>query len=213
MIKHIKSGLNDIKTEVDTEFQGITTRRNAAEDELKTRIATAKRADTAFSQATGAFDDARRVCNAAKDSAVTADAQLKFATTSLNSRNPIIENELAVIRHLVSKVGELRNINLQEGEDNEATRSAAFAQTRDIIDSLQTFDEEAGPLSEMIEMAREHAEFTKPILDLLRQLEAKLVAELNSLKDAKKSAEEANKKALLHRTSTCERMDAKKDEQ
>jgi hypothetical protein len=69
---------------------------------------------------------------------------------------------------------------LQESSGQEAARSSAYQQTRSIIQSLQIFADEAKPLSEMIEMAREHAEFTGPILKLLKELQAKLLAEQNN---------------------------------
>jgi len=203
MMKQVKSGLTTMKNDVDNEFKAITSKRNAAQDVLNARITSAKQSEKSFSDATVALKAADQACTTARNTAVSTASTLAFATTSLNSRNPIIEKELAVIRQLVSKVGELKTINLQESADQEATRSAAYSSTRDMIASLQTFEQEAAPLSEMLEMAREHAEFTKPILDLLKQLEAKLQSELNSLKAAVTSAQSENTRAQSSSESSC----------
>jgi hypothetical protein len=65
---------------------------------------------------------------------------------------------------------------------------------------------------EMIYIAREHAEFTKPILDLLRQLQAKLLAERDSLRNAVSSATSAhiNRKSIVE--DNCSKVDVKKIE-
>jgi hypothetical protein len=65
----------------------------------------------------------------------------------------------------------------------------------------------------MIEIAREHAEFTKPILDLLNQLQAKLLAEQNSLTSAVASAKVAIDKAQSSAASPCKLADATKVEE
>jgi colicin import membrane protein len=203
MMKQVKSGLTTMKDDVDNEFKAITSKRNAAQDVLNARITSAKQSEKSFSDATVALQTADQACTTDRNTAVSTASALAFATNSLNSRNPIIEKELAVIRQLVDKVGELKTINLQESADQEATRSAAYGRTRDMIASLQTFEQEAAPLSEMLEMAREHAEFTKPILDLLKQLEAKLQAELNSLKTAVTSAQSENTRAQSSSQASC----------
>jgi len=213
MMKQIKSGLNTMKTDAETEFQAITSKRNAVKDVLSARIASAQEKEKAFSSATAALQAADQACTSAKNTATAASATLKATTDALNSRNPIIEKELAVIRQLVDKVGELKSINLQESSGQDAARSAAYQQTRDMIESLQTFEDEAAPLSEMIEMAREHAEFTQPIVKLLKELEAKLLAELDSLRSAVTSAQAANTKAQSNQASTCEQREAKRLEE
>jgi len=213
MMKQIKSGLATMKAEAETEFQAITSKRDAVKDILASRIASAQAKDKEFSSATAAFDAADKACTSAKNTATAASATLKATTDSLNARNPIIEKELAVIRQLVDKVGELKSINLQESSGQEAARSSAYQRTRDLIGALQTFEDEAAPLSEMIEMAREHAEFTQPIVKLLKDLEAKLLAELNSLRSDVASAQSANTNAQSNQKSTCELREAKRLEE
>jgi hypothetical protein len=102
---------------------------------------------------------------------------------------------------------------LQESSGHEAARSSAYQQTRDMIESLQSFGDEAAPLSEMIEMAREHAEFTEPIVKLLKELEAKLLAEQNSLRAEVTSADQANTQAQASASATCQQKAAKKVEE
>jgi hypothetical protein len=213
MMKQIKGGLATMKAEAETEFQAITSKRDAVKDILASRIASAQAKEKEFSSATAAFEAADKACTSAKNTATAASATLKATTDSLNARNPIIEKELAVIRQLVDKVGELKSINLQESSGQEAARSSAYQRTRDLIGALQTFEDEAAPLSEMIEMAREHAEFTQPIVKLLKDLEAKLLAELNSLRSDVASAQSANTNAQSYQKSTCELREAKRLEE
>jgi hypothetical protein len=99
------------------------------------------------------------------------------------------------------------------GAASTAKKAAVFQQTRDMIESLQSFEDEAAPLSEMIEMAREHAEFTQPIVKLLKDLEAKLLAELDSLRSAVTSAQSADTNAQSNQKSTCEQREAKRLEE
>jgi hypothetical protein len=213
MMKQIKSGLATMKTDAETEFQAITSKRNAVKDILDSRIASAQQKETAFSSATSALQAADKACTSAKNTAIATSATLKATTDSLNARNPIIEKELGVIGQLLEKIRELKSINLQESSGQEAARSSAYQQTRDMIESLQTYEDEAAPLSEMIEMAREHAEFTGPIIKLLQDLEAKLRAELQSLRDAVRSANSANNDAQSSQVSTCETREAKRLEE
>ena len=213
MMKQIKSGLATMKTDAETEFQAITSKRNAVKDILDSRIASAQQKETAFSSATSALQAADKACTSAKNTAIAASATLKFTTDSLNARNPVIEKELAIIHQLFGKVGELKSINLQESSGQEAARSSAYQQTRDMIESLQTYEDEAAPLSEMIEMAREHAEFTQPIVKLLKELEAKLLAEQNSLRAEVSSARSANILAQASASSKCQQKEAKKVEE
>jgi hypothetical protein len=99
------------------------------------------------------------------------------------------------------------------GAAGTAKKAAVFQQTRDMIESLQSFEDEAAPLSEMIEMAREHAEFTQPIVKLLKELEAKLIAEQNSLRAEVTSADKANTLAQASASTTCQQKEAKKVEE
>jgi hypothetical protein len=126
---------------------------------------------------------------------VATQATLNSATSSFNARSPVVEKELAVIRAIVDKVADLKSVNVQE--------------TRDMIGSLQTFEEEAASLSEMIDLAREHAEFTKPILDLLSQLQAKLVAERDALTVAASNAKSAHATAQATSATACGKVEAR----
>jgi len=209
MMKQIKDGLNAMKSGAENEFQTITTKRDAVKDVLAARTASAQEKATTFGAATAALASAREACTSSKNTATAAASTLKSVTASRTTRNPVIEKELAVIRQLVGKVGELKSINLQESSNQEAARSAAHQETREMIESLQTLDEEAGPLSEMIEMAREHAEFTQPILKLLDDLTVKLLAEQKTLLTTVTSATDANNRAQTNAASTCQKMEAK----
>ena len=68
-------------------------------------------------------------------------------------------------------------------------------------------------MTEMIEVAREHAEFTKPILELLAQLDEKLAKEHDSLSQAVTSAKAVNVEAQSTSKSVCDEKKAKLDEQ
>jgi len=180
---------------------------------LDSRIKSAQLAEKSFSDATIALRNADKACTSARNDASTAAGTLKATTDSLKTRNPLIVKELEVIAHLLQKVEELKSINLQESSSQESARTAAYQQTRDIIESLQTFGDEAAPLSAMIQMAREHAEFTGPIVTLLKQLQAKLLAEQESLRREVKSAQAASDSAQSTQVSVCERHEAKKLEE
>jgi hypothetical protein len=172
-----------------------------------------KEKEVTFAAATAAYQAVDKACSSATNTAITAASTLKAVTTSQNSRNPIIQKELDAIRMLIEKVGELKSINLQEKSGQEAARDAALVQSRDMIANLQSFDDEAAPLSAMIEMAREHAEFTAPIVKLLKQLEAKLLSEQNSLNSEVTSAKDASAKAASSASTTCEQKEARKFEE
>jgi hypothetical protein len=139
-----------------------------------------------------------QACKTAHDAAIGTLAVFNAASSTFNARNPVVDKELAVIVKLVDQVRDLKSINLQE--------------TRDMISNLQTFEAEAEPLMDMIDIAREHAEFTKPIMDLLEQLRAKLQTEKESITDAVASAKRENDKAQATSTDTCGKVDAKRIE-
>jgi hypothetical protein len=213
MMKEIKSGLNTMKTDAESEFRSISTKRDAVNEVLNSRIKSAQVAEKSFSDATIAFRNADKACTSARNDASTAAGTLTATTTSLKTRNPLIVKELQVIEHLLQKVEELKSINLQESSGQESARTAAYQQTRDMIESLQTFGDEAAPLSEMIQMAREHAEFTGPIVTLLKQLQAKLLAEQDTLHREVKSAQAASDSAASTQVKVCEMKEAKKLEE
>jgi hypothetical protein len=213
MMKHVKSDMNSMKTDVESEFKAITSKRDSVAAVLADRTAMAKEKEKTYSDAISALRAADQACTSTTNTAIASASTLKAVTASLNSRNPVIEKELAVLRQLVAKVAELKSINLQESSGHEDARSSAYQQTRDMIESLQTFESEAAPLSEMIEIAREHAEFTQPIVKLLQELEAKLLAEQNSLRAEVSSADKANTLAQASASSTCQQKEAKKVEE
>jgi chromosome segregation ATPase len=213
MMKHVKSDMNSMKTDVESEFKAITSKRDSVAAVLADQTAMAKEKEKNYNDAISALRAADQQCTSTTNTATATAATLRAVTASLNSRNPVIEKELRVIRQLVAKVGELKSINLQESSSHEDARSSAYQQTRDMIESLQSFGDEAAPLSEMIEMAREHAEFTQPILKLLQELEAKLIAEQNSLLAEVSSADKANTLAQASASSSCQQKAAKKVEE
>jgi len=212
MMKHVKSDMNSMKADVESEFKAITSKRDSVAAVLADRTAMAKEKEKTYSDSMSALQAADQACTSTTNTAIAAASTLKAVTASLNSRNPVIEKELAVVRQLVDKVAELKSINLQESSGQEAARSSAYQQTRGMIESLQSFEDEAAPLSEMIEMAREHAEFTQPIVKLLKDLEAKLLAEQNSLRAEVTSADKANTLAQASASTTCQQKEAKKVE-
>ena len=81
-----------------------------------------------------------------------------------------------------------------------------------LIYDCHEFEAEAASLSEMIDLAREHAEFTKPILDLLDQLQAKLVAERDALTIAASNAKNAHATAQATSATACGKVEAKRIE-
>jgi len=205
-MQQAKSGLETLKIDTNAEFAALTTRRDNAKTIFDSRVITANTQQLSFIAASSSYDTATRACTTTSNDAVATVATLTVVTTDRDTRNPVIIREKAVIAELIQKVGELRNINLQENagvSKQQAARNAAVSQTRAMIVNLQTFESEAGPLSEMIELAREHAEFTQPILNLLNQLIAKLDAEQGILTTAVSTATVLNSQAQQTSTTNC----------
>ena len=213
MMQQVKSGMDGMKIDTVASFKALSDKRDSLKIVLDARIASAKDKEKVFSDASAALQAADQACSTAKSAAVAATSTLNAASASFDSRNPVIDKELTVIRQLIDKVGELKTINLQFSSGKEAARSAVFTQTRDMIVNLQSFEAEAGPLSELIDLAREHGEFTKPILDLLNQLMSKLLAERDSITTAVTSAKAANAQSQSTSVTNCDRKEAKRIEQ
>jgi hypothetical protein len=214
MVKQIKLGMNSMKSNIVAEFADITSKRDGAEQVLRARTESAQQKDREFTAATQAYETADEACTKAADAAVASDARLTTAVESFSSRSPVIAKEREVIRQLVAQVEQLKSINLQESTGQASKkRDAVMDQTRQTLLSLKTFASEAGSLTEMIEVAREHAEFTKPILELLAQLDEKLAKEHDSLSQAVTSAKAVNVEAQSTSKSVCDEKKAKLDEQ
>jgi hypothetical protein len=195
LMQHIKTGLETIKSNTASQLQAVTNKRDAAKQVFDEAVRTLAEREKEFSDAVAAKQAVDQDCKKAQDASVATQATLNSATSSFNARSPIVEKELAVIRAIVEKVADLKSVNVQE--------------TRDMIGSLQTFEAEAASLSEMIDLAREHAEFTKPILDLLNQLQAKLVAERDALTNAVSNAKSAHAAAQATSATACGKVEAK----
>lgn len=215
MMEQVMGGLNTVMKNADDRLLALNSKRNSIRALLSETIEALKGKEKAFNDASAAHRAADRECTTAKNAEIAATSALSAATASLKSRNPIVEKELAIIRQLIDQVGVLKSLNEKQSSvgGQEAARNAAYAQSKDTVKSLQALNEEAGPLSKMIEIAREHAEFTKPILDLLNQLQAKLLAEQNSLTSAVASAKVAIDKAQSSAASPCKLADATKVEE
>jgi len=198
LMQHIRTNLDSMKSNTDSQLAAVTARRDSSRVVLDLATQRAAEVETAFSNAAAAKRAVDLSCKNAQDASLMSQAVLTAASASFNERNPVVEKELAVISMIILKVADLKAINLQE--------------TRDMVSNLQTFEEEAKPLMEMIDIAREHAEFTKPILDLLRQLQAKLLAERDSLSSAVASATSAhvNRKSIVD--DACSKVDARRIE-
>jgi hypothetical protein len=195
LMQHIKTGLETIKSNTATQLQAVTNKRDAAKQVFDEAVRALADREKAFSDAVAEKQAVDQDCKKAQDASVATQATLNSATSSFNTRSPVVEKELAVIRAIVDKVADLKSVNVQE--------------TRDMIGSLQTFEAEAASLSEMIDLAREHAEFTKPILDLLSQLQAKLVAERDALTIAASNAKSAHATAQATSATACGKVEAK----
>ena len=214
MMQQMKSGIESTKIDAVAQLKTITDKRDSAKVILDQKVASTNEKEKAFVAASTSFEAADQSCTSASNTAVAAVATLKSVSATFDARNPVIDKELAVIRQLIDKIGELKALNLQESSDSdhESARSAVVSKTRDMILNLQSFDEEAGPLSEMIELAREHAEFTKPILDLLNQLVSKLLAERDVITKAVSSAKVAHTEAQSASATNCDRREVKRIE-
>ena len=198
LMKQIRDNLDSMRSSSDTQLAAVTAKRDASKFALDRATQRAAERETVFSNAAAAKRAVDQACKHAQDSALMSQAVMTTATSTFNERNPVVEKELAVIAMIILKVADLKSISLQE--------------TRDMVLNLQTFEEEAKPLMEMIDIAREHAEFTKPILDLLRQLQAKLLTERDSLRNAVSSATSAhlNRKSIVE--DNCSKVDVKRIE-
>ena len=215
MVQQMKSAMESSKIDSVAQLQALTTKRDSAKVILDQKVASTSAKEKAFLDASTSFQAADQSCTSARNTAVAAVATLTSVSATFDARNPAIDKELAVIRQLIDKIGELKAINLQESSDpdQESARSAVVSKTRDMILNLQSFEQEAGPLSEMIELAREHAEFTKPILDLLNQLISKLLAERDVITTAVSSAKVAHAQAHSASATNCDRKEVKRIEQ
>lgn len=198
LMQHVKSGLETMKSSADSQLKAVTDKRDAAKLVFDQAVRTAAQREKTFSDSLSAKEAVERACKNAQDVVIGTQAVLSAASSSFNARSPVIEKELAVIRSIMDRVADLKSINFQE--------------TRDMITGLQTYEAEAEPLFEMIDIAREHAEFTKPILDLLNKLQAKLVAERDSINNAVSSARSAHVAAQATSSAACGQVEVKRIE-
>jgi hypothetical protein len=211
MMKQVMSGMNTLRDHAHEQLLALNTKRNKIRVLLSEKIEALKGIEQAYDDAFAAHRTADRECIAAKNTAASETAFLSTASATYNHRHPIVEKELALIRQLVDKVGELKSLNgNQLNAGQQAARDAAFAQSKDMVKSLQSLGKGAEPLTQMVELIREHAEFTKPILDLLSKLRAKLLSELTSLTSEIDSAKVAVAKAQSKAASSCKVADATK---
>ena len=198
MIQHVKNGLEIMQNSTTSQLRAVTDKRDAAKLVLDQAVRTVAEREKTFSDSLSAKEAVERACKTAQDLVTGTRAVFSAATLSFTSRNPVIEKELALIRSIVDKVAELNATNLQE--------------TRNLITDLQTYEAEAGPLFEMIDIAREHAEFTRPILVLLSQIQAKIVAERDSINAAVSSARSAYDAAQSKSSDSCDKVEVKRIE-
>jgi hypothetical protein len=211
MMKQVMSGMNTLRDHADEQLLALNTKRNKIRVLLSEKIEALKGIEKAYDDAFAAHRTADRECTAAKSTAASQTAFLNTAIATYDRRNPIVEKELALIRQLVDKVGILKSINENQlNAGQQAARDAAFAQSKDMVKSLQSLGKGAEPLTQMVELVREHAEYTKPILDLLSQLKAKLLSELTSLTSEIDSAKVAVAKSQSKAESSCKAADATK---
>ncbi len=198
LMQHVKNGLQTMKSSTESQLKAVTDKRDAAKLVLDQAVRSAAQREKTFSDSLSAKEAVERACKNAQDAATGTQAVLSAVSSTFSVRSPVIEKELAVIRSIVARVADLKSINLQE--------------TRDMITGLQTYEAEAEPLLEMIDIAREHAEFTKPILDLLNKLQDKLIAERDSINNDVSSARSAHSAALSTSSAACGIVEAKRIE-
>jgi len=208
MVKKIKAGLEAILTYAQEDCARITKKRDAAKIIFDSRFDTAVAAEKTFTTAFNVRNVEDTTCTKNTAEATATLATRNAANSDLSSRNPVIQKELDVLDRLFGLIDQLKAINLQETVDVDAHTSA----TQDLHDTvvmLQSMNDEAGPLAEMVELAREHAEFTKPILDLLNQLKSKLLKEREQVTTAATAATNAYNVAAEAAAKSCASRDGK----
>jgi len=202
MMAKVKGGLDSMLADSKAEYKSITDKRDAAKIILEAKKVTAAAADQAFASAVAAYNLEDTKCTTASNDAISALATKNAAASEFSTRNPVIQKELNTITSLLAMIQTLKEINLQETV-NEDARASTSKSLHDTAILLATFNDDAGPLAEMVELAREHAEFTGPIIVLLKQLEAKLLAERATITTAASVASQASSTAATDATASC----------
>jgi len=204
----IQSSLETMLADSSAECEYMTKQRDAAKVIFDSKSDTASAADKAFATSFAVKSVEDSSCTQNTNDAAASLATRNAANSELSTRNPVIQKELDVLDQLVSLIGTLKSINLQVDVDVDA-RASASQSLHESVMLLQSMNDEAGPLAEMVELAREHQEFTKPILDLLNQLKAKLLKERETLRTAATRESDAYNAAAEKATKSCASKDAK----
>ena len=204
----IQSSLETMLADSSAECEYMTKQRDAAKVIFDSKSNAASAADKAFATSFAVKSVEDSSCTQNTNDATAFLATRNAANSQLSTRNPVIQKELDVLDQLVSLIGTLKSINLQVDVDVDA-RASASQSLHESVMLLQSMNDEAGPLAEMVELAREHQEFTKPILDLLNQLKAKLLKERETLRTAATRESDAYNVANEKATKSCASKDAK----
>ena len=204
----IQSSLETMLADSNAECAAVTKKRDASKVILDSKSAAVSTADKVFSTSFAAQSVMDSSCTQNTAVATATLATKNYANSELSTRDPVIQKELDILDKLLSLIGTLKSINLQVDVDVDA-RASASQSLHESVMLLQSMNDEAGPLAEMVELAREHQEFTKPILDLLNQLKAKLLKERDTLRTAATRESDAYNVAAEKATKSCASKDAK----
>ena len=204
----IQSSLETMLADSSAECAYMTKQRDASKVIFASKSDAASAADKGFSTSFAAQSVEDSSCTQNTADATATLATRNAANSELSTRNPVIQKELDTLAQLVSLIGTLKSINLQVDVDLDA-RASASQSLHESVMLLQSMNDEAGPLAEMVELAREHQEFTKPILDLLNQLKAKLLKERDTLTTAATASSNAYTVAAAAAQKSCASKDAK----
>jgi hypothetical protein len=179
----IQSSLETMLADSNAECAAVTKKRDASKVILDSKSAAVSTANKVFATCYATQSAGDSSCTQNTAVATAALATKNYANSELSTRDPVIQKELDILDKLLSLIGTLKSINLQVDVDVDA-RASASQSLHESVMLLQSMNDEAGPLAEMVELAREHQEFTKPIVDLLNQLKAKLLKERDTLTTA-----------------------------
>jgi len=211
MIK-VKSGIESIMEQLKLELAAVTKRYTALRLILEDRKATVSRRKAEFTKALAVFQVADKACKTSTLLLLKTRDAKRAMKREILVRNRIIKKELRLLHELSQKIEELKSINLQVGPANLKARATVTKTVHDSLSELTRIDAEAAPIAQMLEVAREHAEFTGPILELIKGLRDKILKERKGFRTSITEMTEAIAKAVSESQTSCGPKDSRKDE-
>jgi len=209
MIK-VKSGMKSMVDQLDLELASVTKKHQEMQLILNDKKATSSRLQKEFAASLAAFETADKTCKTSTLLVTTTRVEMSAMQSEQSKRNPIIEKELKVLDQLLGTIQDLKSINLQVG--NSKARATATKSVHDSLSELTLIDHEAAPIAQMLELAREHADFTGPIIELINGLRDKILKERDGFVTSITKMTATITKSVADSKTSCASQDSKKDE-